>query len=430
MLQDHGKSTTTSSVHIPWTITHGFYGGMGGFAIDLDHADERYTSLFGNVKRLTLTAKGVALLAQCGYAPEISVDDIKDKNKADGLAKFLVCIQAGWMIIQVISRTVIGLPSTLLEVHVVAHVFCAMIMYVLWWHKPRQVVSPTILKEDWVWPLAAYMYLASRMSGTKSSGMLGKFRIPVPVLKKLVYFEDVGTFDEGRIAIVRRDTAHTLVDGRFARCSVTISSANGREPTSPFPEDEIEMEVRRLAAEAVAKHPALRSMFTAAIGDNQEGYTNRLWPYTAELVQPYSLDWPNAGLLRRTQSLVMGMVLWGASMAYGAIHVAAWDYFFPTALEQLFWHLSSVWVTFCAGFWLLTNLLAWVFPFIDTIWVMFNERRLGWSGTGVITLLCILCGVSYILSRGFLVVEAFVSIREVPHRVYETPAWSQVFPHL
>jgi len=152
MLRVRNGSTTQSLIPILWTITHGFYGGMGGFAIDVEHADDRYTTLFRGAKRLTLTAKGVTLLAQCGYAPEISVDDIKDKNKADGLAKFLVCIQAGWMIVQVISRTATGLPSTLLEVHVVAHVFCAMIMYVLWWHKPWQVVSPTILTGDWVWP--------------------------------------------------------------------------------------------------------------------------------------------------------------------------------------------------------------------------------------------------------------------------------------
>lgn len=122
-------------------ITHGFYAAMGGFAIDLDDADEQYSFLFGDAKRLTLTAKGVALLAQCGHVPEISLEDIKDKNKADMLAKFLVCVQAGWMIIQVVARATTGLPTTLLEVHVAAHVFCAIIMYILWWHKPRQVSS-------------------------------------------------------------------------------------------------------------------------------------------------------------------------------------------------------------------------------------------------------------------------------------------------
>jgi len=89
-----------------------------------------------------------------------------------------------------------------------------------------------------------------------------------------------------------------------------------------------------------------------------------------------------------------------------------------------------VWVTFCAAFWLMTNLLAHLFPFVDRIWVAYNERRLGWLGTGVISILCILCGVSYIASRAYLVIESIVSIREVPKEVYATPRWSQVFPHL
>jgi hypothetical protein len=153
-------------------------------------------------------------------------------------------------------------------------------------------------------------------------------------------------------------------------------------------------------------------------------------PYVTELVQPHSFDWPNAGLIRRIQSLIMGMVLWGASMIYGAIHVAAWDYFFPTALEQLFWQMSSVWVTFCAAFWLFTNLLAHMFPSIDKTWVAYNERRIGWPGTIVIAALCILCGVSYVVAHAYLVVEAFTSMQEVPMDVYSVPSWSQMFPHL
>lgn len=117
-------------------------------------------------------------------------------------------------------------------------------------------------------------------------------------------------------------------------------------------------------------------------------------------------------------------------MAYGAIHVAAWNYFFPTPLEQLFWRMSSVWVTFCAALWLVTNLLARAFPLIDRTWVAYNERRLGRLNAMISTLLCLLCGVSYIVSRIYIVGESFVSIKIVPRGVYDTTGWSQVFPHL
>ncbi|KAG9196019.1 hypothetical protein G6011_01140 [Alternaria panax] len=391
----HEKTTVVSEArgqhrHSPWTIAHGFYGTMGGFALDIDDTDSRNAVLFNGAKRLTLTAKGVALFAQCGHIPDVSLDDIKDKNKADGLAKLLVCIQAGWMIVQVISRTANGLPTTLLEVHVVAHVVCALIMYILWWHKPRQVASPTLLRGEWL-PLIAYMYLASQMSGKVPKGMFAMFRVATPELEKLAYFKDKGTrpehFDPGN----HSERAHPHATGHLRVRPTTQHLEQEGETTMQDPETGASSELKRLAEEALLLYPILQIRFAPAREGDVPGSTYNI-PYVTELVQAHAIDWPNNGLLRRTQSLIMGMVLWGASTAYGAIHVAAWNYFFPSQLEQLFWRLSSVWVTFCAAFWLVTNLLAHLFPFIDRIWVAYNKRSLGWLSTVLISLLCILCG--------------------------------------
>jgi len=223
--------------------------------------------------------------------------------------------------------------------------------------------------------------------------------------------------------------AHTLTGGHF-RPRPQLSPANHtRMPSSPGPEIETRAALLQLAAECVNLHLATCLRFIKST-DEASAQMPYFISYATELVQSHSLDWPNAGLLRRTQSLVMGMVLWGASMIYGAIHVAAWDYFFPTSLEQLFWRLSSVWITFCAAFWLVTNMLAHAFPIIDRVQVTYNERRLGWFGTSLITILCAMCGASYTVARAYLVVEAFTSMREVPTDVYRTPSWSQIFPHL
>ncbi|EUC31238.1 hypothetical protein COCCADRAFT_38653 [Bipolaris zeicola 26-R-13] len=384
----------------PWTITHGFYASMGSFAIELDSTNRRHSTLFNDLTRLTLTAKGVALLTKCGHVVEISLDDIKDKNKADGLAKLLVCIQAGWMIVQVISRTAIGLPTTLLEVHVVAHVVCALVMYILWWHKPRQVTSPTILKGDWM-PLIAYMHMASRMGGKQPQSKLAFFRSATPELAKLAYVENenvpTGTCgDRQSLNTTRLSTASRLrprPDIRIANQEAEAASCN-----SPI---EATSELQRLAEEAIRLYPVLQDHFHP-VSESECAKPTYKVPEVTELVQPYAIDWPNDGLLRRTQSLVMGMVLWGA----------------------------SVWVTFCAAFWLVTNLLAHVFPLIDRIWNTYNQRTLSILRTVFITTLCVLCGVSYIVSRAYIVIEAFVSIREVPRGVYKTPTWSQVFPHL
>ncbi|USP76876.1 hypothetical protein yc1106_04150 [Curvularia clavata] len=430
--ETNDKNVAVTEAHVQdhfnkWTVTHGFYASMGGFAIELND-DNPNAILFNDADRLTLTAKGVTLLAKCGYIVDISLDDIKDKNKTDGLAKLLVCIQAGWMIVQVISRTAIGIPTTLLEVHVVAHVVCALVMYLLWWHKPRQVTSPTILKVEHL-PLIAYMYLASRMSGKPPQGKLAMFRSATPELEKLAYFVDEEISSGSDSPRNNSETTRSSTSGQL-RPRPSAQSFGQEGETLPCQSPIVaNSRLEHLAEQAIQLYPALYNLLSPSCGTGELENSYKL-PYITELVQYHAPDWPNDGLLRRTQSLVMGMVLWGASMAYGAIHVAAWDYFFPTPLEQLFWRMSSVWVTFCAAFWLVTNLLAHVFPFIDTIWIAYNKRSLGLFSTLIITFLCVLCGVSYITSRIYIVVEAFISIREVPRGVYETPTWSQVFPHL
>lgn len=76
----------------------------------------------GRPRRLTLTARGMAVLAKCGRLPHVRKEEIEDKSKANDLAKATVIIQATWMLIQVIGRLASKLPVTPLEVNVVAHV--------------------------------------------------------------------------------------------------------------------------------------------------------------------------------------------------------------------------------------------------------------------------------------------------------------------
>lgn len=42
----------------------------------------------------------------------------------------------------------------------------------------------------------------------------------------------------------------------------------------------------------------------------------------------------------------------------------------------------------------------------------------------------IVCGLSLTLARLYVVVEAFLSIRQLPIEAYRTPQWTDVFPHL
>ncbi len=108
-----------------FNILYGYFALKGGFLIEV-------SNLYNSLCRLTLSPKGIAFLAKHGKFVEISDSMIRDKSKADTLAKRLDLLQVSWMLVQTISRRIVGYPITSLEVHTLVHVVCAIGMYGLW----------------------------------------------------------------------------------------------------------------------------------------------------------------------------------------------------------------------------------------------------------------------------------------------------------
>ena len=104
---------------------------MGGFVLDVESFCDETTDL-------TLTAKGVAALARQGYFVNIDPRAIEDKSKANVFTKLFICIQVSWMVIQCIARSAAGYPLSLLEIHTMVHVACALMVYVVWWSVSNQ----------------------------------------------------------------------------------------------------------------------------------------------------------------------------------------------------------------------------------------------------------------------------------------------------
>lgn len=97
-----------------------------------------------------------------GRLPEIQENQIRDKSKADGLAKFLVVLQAGWMILETLARVQQKLPVTLLEINTMGHVVCAFALYGLWWSKPLDIKDPTLIRrEEWMDKFVSLMWMCS-----------------------------------------------------------------------------------------------------------------------------------------------------------------------------------------------------------------------------------------------------------------------------
>ena len=107
----------------------------------------------------------IRLLARRGHFINIPESDIRDKSKADLLAKGLVILQVTWMFLQSISRKAAGLPLSPLETHNLVHAGCALFMYILWFRNPLDVRAPTLVSTAGFENLLALMLMQSRPVG-------------------------------------------------------------------------------------------------------------------------------------------------------------------------------------------------------------------------------------------------------------------------
>ncbi|OCH96386.1 hypothetical protein OBBRIDRAFT_883295 [Obba rivulosa] len=109
-----------------WSMVEGFYVEMEGFTLDGERP---------------LTWEHILILMREGFiAPHRSyAEEIRDRSKADSLAKFISVGQALWLVVQCIARAVEHLPISTLEFGTIGYVFITCALYVLNWRKPKDV---------------------------------------------------------------------------------------------------------------------------------------------------------------------------------------------------------------------------------------------------------------------------------------------------
>ncbi|KAI5820360.1 hypothetical protein BZA77DRAFT_341542 [Pyronema omphalodes] len=126
------SASTEVKVWSDITMTSAFFVVMGGFAYRRGKAFQIQDDKL-NFPYLMLTPEGFLALAKEKIITPGILDHkgIADRSKADSLAKFMVCIQAFWMVLNVIARKASGLPSTLIELNIVVHVAVTVIVYII-----------------------------------------------------------------------------------------------------------------------------------------------------------------------------------------------------------------------------------------------------------------------------------------------------------
>ena len=327
---------------------------------------------------------------------------------------------------------------------------CAILIYAMWWHKPLSPKEPFVLRGDWVDALCAYMYMSSEMSGavdpesiksqTAVKTLFAFLRLysRVPELELMSYRTSKPTSE----AISARESIQhssfkpaideCLSDMRTKRLEKAAGTAfferRPRVKGVEFSSTHISQTcINRwtLAASAVEMYPTIRDHYLSHSHHQDQCIHFK----SEELLVPHVQNWPWDDLLRDVGGLVVGMVLWLACFLYGTVHAAAWNDHFPSVAEKWLWRSSSAYIGFCGGLWVILNYAAQAYRPFNTFWEKWMDGGGEWWHNVLISVPVVVCGFSLILARAFIILEAFISIRELPAAAYDTPTWAQVFPH-
>ena len=174
--------------NVPWTLSHTYFANMGGFVIQSDVQDPHATPYITakstptnnhpdtttfatadsnasqerkivepkeNSLPATISENGQSRPYRNPYhlkatqiyklrkervlpkLPHISKEELEDKSKSDSFVKTIAIFQIIWAVIQIIVRTARKLAISQLELAVIAFATCAVVIYILYWSKPK-----------------------------------------------------------------------------------------------------------------------------------------------------------------------------------------------------------------------------------------------------------------------------------------------------
>ena len=437
--------------------------------------------------RLILTAQGIAKLAEHGHVPNVPETLIADKSKADFVAKLLATLQASWFLVQCVARLKAHLTITLLELNTLAHVICALLMYLLWMNKPYDVHEPIRISGEWVRPLCATMWMFSHISTEKHWD--NQYEVTdQPEIERLL-FADVGHLRSSHRVGKQNFEANTerkvtasaeneedltlppphgdLSDGtsvtRYVRkADIILSNAMCLETGFGPKRESLHFKQRNISRSDTPKYITPRvqidmtgtrltrfRLASAVLRENQHIWGKYAKPYEripqveagcpiyefpaknlkANFLDPHVSNWPGDDLLGREDKVLRSFLLSFATAAYGGIHASAWNEYFVTASERHWWRFSSV---FVAAGGVVISLRSIGKPTLNR----FDDIKNVWlrvvSSILLLPLAALIfhAGYTYVVVRSYLVVEALISLRQLPIDAYQTPRFVQFIPHL
>ncbi|KIK66296.1 hypothetical protein GYMLUDRAFT_157760 [Collybiopsis luxurians FD-317 M1] len=352
--------------HQGWTMTHATFALMGGFAL---YEGDKLVSVLRFVPvEIRNTPEGRRIQHQL-------CNEIKDRSRVDWFGKLIAIGQTSWFIAQLIARWAQGLAVTELEIMTVAFATLSFMMYYFWWNKPLEVGCHIRIQangDSWRYtPPLSSPGLQTKAPQEMPTPLLIKFALHLPSFKELKLWPD---------EILGKDVQLTGPKQAFLILITPI---------------------------------ALPLLLFARIVETSEGPPDRILSFEYD---PSNLAAEHGKLFG-----VPSVISYLAATLFGAIHCIAWNFTFPTGLDQFLWRMSSFAVTFV--------------PFCGAICNYIGERwkkdfsrasslRVTWQ------IIVTLVFIGYITARLTLIVETFLAFRNLPQSALRDVAWTSFIPHI
>lgn len=479
--QETSYQTTRS--HRPWTYLHCWYAMMGGFVIEKSSlSSSSYDFPFPNgITRLTLTSDAIKKLSvhHPDIFPTLRASEIADKSKSSELAKLIVCTQVAWFIINIIGRVAQSLPLTVLELNTAAHCLCTFVTYVFWWHKPLDIVQPSVvnLTEE-----AAAMVANMCMRSSQVSWLLRDVDLYVEAKwwKRFEgYFgnvvDEAQDLKHGGIVVISPVEALNfrlcIVQEEARRTSRWIRVHHRHKDLSP---DEVSRATHDTsnATARIYDYDSLLRLINLAEA-HQEANPSESWGLSAFCTEYLSIANPNHPFtnVKGIATGTTGVSFVCACSLYALVHAAAWNGPFRSHVELYLWRMG---VLAFVPLLILTPIIFLALWRREKPWTDWNRlfqrpvrmiksfkydpatTRSSWalkSASTIALLVPVLilelpklilrllvsratifvyvmfAMLGFLTGRAFLVVEAFLALPYAPDGVFEQPDWFVYLPH-
>jgi hypothetical protein len=286
-------------------------------------------------------------------------------------------VQSVWLVVQCISRVSAGLPITQLELATMALVFCALLMYTLWWDKPFGVERRVTIHANYGHSISATIEAIKQFS-----------------------FEDpaVITLMKDGPAIANSNKEYLMVYfQRLLMSSVDIG----------FFEDDI-LTIKELGYLTVGILISAKKDDLWLFGKTIRDVLKNLFGVSCTITIP--------------RDFTIFLTFYLTATMFSAFHIGAWNWEFPTPTIRMIWRSFALAAT-GAGPLVIMITLGQVLKH-----AVCEEVRTLYAWCAAVSI--VFLGVTYVVARLGLIALIFYCFCSMPAGVYETVRWTNFLPHV